>query len=151
MGFWSKDCRGMVEAIEIFPYGEFWKVLEAAKVAIEKKDMDALTWCMKRIIWFHDVGEVTDTELGNETLEALFNSAYRFTDDPPPVLIADLVALDKDEPETPDAAAASEALDVLRQFLDGREDMARKDYQAALKSIDALRGKVSPAVGEGAA
>jgi hypothetical protein len=144
----------MVKAIELYPYDEFWKVLEASELAIEKKDVDALIWCARRVMWFHDMGETEILELDDEATGRYFESAFKSSEkiDPPPALIADLVAPDKDAPPAVSADEAAAALDKLRQFLDGQEDMARKDYMAAVESIEALRGKLAPAAaGEGAA
>jgi hypothetical protein len=149
MGFWHEDFgRGIVKAIEIYPYGEFWKVLEAAERAIEKKDLEALIWCARRVFWFCDMGETEALELGDEATERYFNAAFNDREklEPAPALIADLVAPDK---ETVSAADVGKALDMLRQFLDSREDMARNEYQAAARNIDSLRCKFAAlAVGE---
>jgi hypothetical protein len=135
----------------MYPYDEFYKIIEALELAVKEKNFDALLWCGRRVLWFHDnSSETVNTDVLNSATAGLWECAYRFTDDPPPALIADLVAPDNDEPPAVDAGEAAAALDTLRQFLDSQADMARKDYTAALKNIEALRGKVTgAAVGEG--
>jgi hypothetical protein len=136
------------EGLMVYPYGEFYKAIAALELAVKEKNFDVLLWCARRVLWFHDnSSETVQTNVLNTATAELWECAYRFTDDPPPALIADMVAPDKEDPPEVDAEEATAALDTLRQFLDGQNDMARKDYAAALESIEALRGKVSPAAG----
>jgi hypothetical protein len=138
------DSMRGVKGLLVYPYDEFYKVTEAAELAIEKKDVDALVWCARRVNWFHDLGEVVYTDFFSTTQAAQFlDLAFRPDPaGPPPALIADLVAPDNDELPAISADEAGAALNSLRQFLDGQDDRAPEDYAAARKNIESLRRKV---------
>jgi hypothetical protein len=92
---WLKN--GMVGGLILYPYDEVYKVFQALEKAAGERDLGSLMWCARRLGWFHDRGETTWSDLSDEQVEDLFEQAYRGNGEPPPVLIADLVAPDKEK------------------------------------------------------
>jgi hypothetical protein len=122
-----KRTDGMIRFLCLYPYDEVFKIFCALDAAADKKDLESLIWCAWRLDWFHDRGGTSQGGLSNEQQDDLFEQAYnRGNMEPPPALIADMVAPDKEEPEPVTAREAGEAL----------------------KSLEALRGAVAALAGE---
>jgi hypothetical protein len=143
---WMED--GMIRMLCLYPYDEVYKVFQALEEAAKRRDLDSLVWCARRLDWFHDQGKTTWGDLSEAQQEDLFEQAYRGNMEPPPALIADLVAPDKEEPEPLSAEEAGEALETVRQYLE--ENLAKRKLPAAFESIGNLRGAVAALAGEGA-
>jgi hypothetical protein len=141
---WMKD--GMVRELCLFPYDEVYKVFCALAKAADEKDLESLVWCARRLDWLHDRGETTWSDLSDEQQEDLLEQAWRGNMEPPPPLIAGLVAPDREEPEPVSAEEAGEALDTVRGYL--AENLAKKGLPAALESIETLRGIIGGLAGE---
>jgi hypothetical protein len=114
--------------------------------AADKKDLESLVWCARRLDWFHDRGETTWGNLSNEQQGDLFEQAYRGNAEPPPALIAEIVAPGKEGPEPLTAKEAGEALDAVRNYV--AENLAQKKIPAALRSVETLRGVIAGLGGE---
>jgi hypothetical protein len=136
----------MIQFLCLYPYDEVFKIFCALNAAADKKDLESLVWCARRLDWFHDQGETSRGSLSDEQQDDLFEQAYRGNMEPPPALIADLVAPDKEEPEPVTAREAGEALATVREFIS--ENMSKKNIPEALKSLEALRGTLAALAGE---
>jgi hypothetical protein len=133
---------GMIGMPEI----EAYNVIDAMEAAEKAGNLSALQWCARRIVWLYEQGETYSGDMFCNA-EKLFNDTYAeiLKRDPPPEIIAAIIARGNQgaEPEPPDAADASEALNTLRIFFE--ESLGGKSYKAILTSLDALKQAVEKA------
>jgi hypothetical protein len=141
-----KLVDGMIRQLCLYPYDEVYKVFCALAEAADKKDLESLVWCARRLDWFHDRGGTTWDDLSDEQQGDLFEQAYRGSAEPPPALIAEIVAPGKAEREPLTAKEAGKALDAVREYL--AENLAKKNIPAAFQSLEALRGAIAGLAGE---
>jgi hypothetical protein len=91
------DC-GMIKMLNFYPAEEVKKVIDALELAVDKKDMETLLWCGRRVLWFYERAELNTCNLSGDMQCDLFDEAYKGSmEAPPPALIADLVAPDEEE------------------------------------------------------
>jgi hypothetical protein len=155
---WLKE--GMVRGLNLYPYDEVYKVFQALEKAADERDLESLVWCARRLDWFHDRGETAWGDLSDEQVEDLFEQAYRGNVEPPPPLIADLVAADKEGRERATAgkpagrvreavAAALRKLDRLDELIDVHA--SARDGAILAEQVEEIRGGLAALAGEGKA
>ena len=142
-----KVVDGMTRMIGM-PAFELWNIIDAIEAAEKTADTKALQWCARRLLWFYEQGEVSESDKFHRT-ESFFNDTYAkiLERDPPPKSIAGFIEReDREGEEAPDAADAHEALDTLKAFL--MDSLGGKSFKVACTSLYALREAVKKSEAE---
>jgi len=126
------------------PAEEAEKIIEAMKKAEQDNDVEALKWCVRRMVWLNDVSQIAS---GDDSFcpEYIFNMTWNehLKNDPVPESIKDIIAQIDGEPEPPTAAAATEAMETIKTYLE--YTLGGKIYHASSEKLNALQEIINKA------
>ncbi|MCL2277180.1 MAG: hypothetical protein FWC21_04720 [Treponema sp.] len=120
------------------PAEEMEKLIEAMKKAEQENDVEALKWCARRMVWLNDISQII-IEDDPFYPERIFNMTWNehLKNDPVPESIKEIIAQIDGEPEPPTAAAATEALETIKTYLE--YVLGGKTYRASSEKLTALQ------------